>query len=612
MKNLVLVGFMGTGKSAVGRALADRLGLKFVDMDRLIQTRAGQTISQIFQTHGEAHFRQLERAAAAELARQHGLVIATGGGIVLDPANLEHLGRTGLVVCLWAEPEVVHQRTARARHLPLLEHHDRRERVAALLRQREPLYRAIPHQVDTSDKSLAQVVDEVARIYEREVAPARAGAAPNDPAPRSFVCRPSRLRGAVTVPGSKSHTIRAVAIASLAAGTSRIEAPLESGDTASAVRVFRALGARIDCQPGLWTIAGTGGDLRAPAEPLDAGNSGTTVNIAMGTAALLRAGQVTLTGDEQIQRRPNGPLIAALNDLGAHVASVRGNGCPPLMIRGRLRGGTTTIECKSSQYLTSLLLNCPLADGDTVIQVPVLEERPYVEMTLDWLRRQGIQFAQTGLREFRIPGRQAYRPFTWRIPADFSSATFFLCAGAIGDNDVLVRGLDLNDPQGDKAVLDYLRQMGARVDVLPDGIRVRPGRLRGCRLDLNATPDALPMMAVLACFATGTTTLANVAHARIKETDRITTMREELTKLGAKVTELPDGLVIEGGPLTAAEVTGHHDHRIAMALAIAGTALAGETIVHTAESATITFPTFADCLRGLGADVRVAESPPAP
>lgn len=418
----------------------------------------------------------------------------------------------------------------------------------------------------------------------------------------NFVCQPSRLRGAVTIPGSKSHTIRAVAIASLADGTSRIEAPLDSGDAGSAVRAFSALGAQIQCGPDVWTV--TGGEIRAPADVIDVGNSGTTVNIAMGSAALLRAGQAAFTGDHQIQRRPSGPLLAALNDLGARAESTRGNGCPPITVRGRLKGGATTIKCRSSQYLTSLLINCPLGDGDTLIKVPVLEEKPYVEMTLDWLSRQGIRVEHAGLSEFRIPGNQAYRPFTRRIPADFSSATFFLCAGALGDNDVLVRGLDLTDPQGDKAVLDYLRQLGAQVDIEPAGIRVRPGNLKGCDLDLNATPDALPMMAVVACFAAGKTTLGNVAHARIKETDRIATMRAELAKLGAKVTERPDGLIIEGRKLTGAEVDGHHDHRIAMALAIAGCSIPGKTGVSTAESATITFPTFVDCLQGIGADVQ--------
>jgi 3-phosphoshikimate 1-carboxyvinyltransferase len=424
----------------------------------------------------------------------------------------------------------------------------------------------------------------------------------------NFICRPSRLRGAVTIPGSKSHTIRAVAIASLAGGESRIEAPLDSGDVRSSVRAFTALGAKIDCRADIWAVQGTGGEVCAPDDVIDVGNSGTTTNIAMGSAALVRKGYTVFTGDHQIRRRPSGALIGSLNDLGAWAESTRGNGCPPLVVRGRLKGGTTTIECKSSQYLTSLLINCPLADGDSVIKVPLLDEKPYIEMTLDWLFRQGIRLERDELREFRIPGRQSYKPFTRRIPADFSSATFFLCAGAIGDNDVTVRGLDLADPQGDKAVLDYLRQMGAKVETLASGdIRVRPGQLKGCRLDLNATPDALPMMAVLACFAEGRTTICNVAHARIKETDRITVMRETLTRLGAKVKEFSDGLEIEGGKLVANEVSGHDDHRIVMSLAVAGTAIPGELVIRTAEAATVTFPTFLACMQSLGAEIRSGE-----
>ncbi len=424
----------------------------------------------------------------------------------------------------------------------------------------------------------------------------------------NIVCRPSVLRGVIQVPGSKSHTIRAVAIASLAHGVSQIKSPLDSGDARSVMRAYRALGAQFECGPDEWLVQGTGGALHAPDDVVDVGNSGTTMNIAMGSAALVKDGITVLSGDHQIRRRPSSALLASLCDLGVRAESTRGNGCPPVVIRGPLKGGFTTMECQSSQYLSSLLINCPLADADTRIVVPVLEEKPYVDMTLDWLARQNIRIEHDGLRAFRIAGQQSFQAFTRRIPGDFSSATFFLCAGALGENDVTVMGLDLHDPQGDKAVLDYLRQMSARVEVLDNGgIRVRPGELRGCRLDLNATPDALPMLAVLACFATGVTTLANVAHARIKETDRIKTMREELTKLGAQVTELPDGLIIEGRRLKGGVVHGHHDHRIVMAMAVAGTMLEGVTTVMTAESAAITFPNFVECLRGIGGNVETVE-----
>jgi 3-phosphoshikimate 1-carboxyvinyltransferase len=409
----------------------------------------------------------------------------------------------------------------------------------------------------------------------------------------------------VDIPGSKSHTIRAVAIASLAAGESRIEAPLVSADALAAVDAYRALGAEIDTRGDAWVVHGVGGQPIVKQREVDVKNSGTTLRVAVGSAALIREGHITFTGDSQIQRRPIGPLLQSLGDLGASATSVRNNGCAPLKVGGRMRGGATSIEAVTSQYLSSLLMNCPLADGDTEIDVPLLHERPYVYITLDWLKRGGIRLEREELRRFWIPGGQRYPAMAVRVPADFSSATFFLAAGVLGDNDVVVRGLDMNDTQGDKAVIDYLRQMGANIEISDEGIHVQPGTLAGCELDLNATPDALPMMAVVGCFAAGQTRLVNVPQARVKETDRIAVMTKELSMMGARITERPDGMVIEQSGLKGADVDGHHDHRVVMALAVAGTAVEGETRIATAEAVDVTFPTFLNCMTSLGADVRM-------
>jgi 3-phosphoshikimate 1-carboxyvinyltransferase len=425
----------------------------------------------------------------------------------------------------------------------------------------------------------------------------------------NLVCEQSVLRGEVQVPGSKSHTIRAVAIASLAEGQSRIEKPLESTDAEAAVRAYRALGARIDTESDVWAISGTGGALRAPGNVIDVANSGTTLRIAMGSCALLRNGTAVLTGDDQIRRRPCKPLAESLTDLGARTWSAPGNGCAPFVVQGRLSGGTTQIEAVTSQYVTSLLLSTPLADGDAIIRVPVLNERPYVDMTLDWLQRQGIAFEQSGgdgaALEFRVPGGQRYRPVNGPIPGDWSSATFFIAAGALAGNEIVLRGLEITDTQGDRAVLDYVRQMGAEVVVENDGVRVKAGDLVGAELDLNATPDALPALAVLGCFARGTTRLVNVPQARLKETDRIAVMRCELERLGANVQELPDGLVVEESRLSSAEVDGHGDHRVVMALAVAGTRIPGTTTIRGYEAVTVTYPGFVEALAGLGASARV-------
>jgi len=421
----------------------------------------------------------------------------------------------------------------------------------------------------------------------------------------NLVCTDSPLRGEVRIPGSKSHTIRAVAIAALAGGESRIRAPLDSGDARAAVAAYRALGAETETRPDEWRVQGTGGRLRPPDAVIDVANSGTTLRIALGSAALLRNGTAVLTGDEQIRRRPAGPLATSLNDLGARVESVHGNGMAPFVVSGRLRGGETSIEAVTSQYLSSLLINTPLADGDSVIHVPVLNEQPYVEMTLGWLERQGIALEREDLREFRVPGGQEYRPVDRAIPADFSSATFFLGAGALDDNEIVLLGLDPSDVQGDRAVVDYVHQMGAQVEVTPEQIRVRGRELVGGEFDLNATPDALPMLAVLGCFARGETRLLNVPQARIKETDRIAVMAQELSRLGARVRELEDGLIVECSELHAAEVDGHGDHRVVMALAVAGCAIAGTTVVHNAEAMAVTYPGFAEDMIALGANLQV-------
>lgn len=416
------------------------------------------------------------------------------------------------------------------------------------------------------------------------------------------------LRGAVEIPGSKSHTIRAVAIAALASGESLIEKPLLSEDARSAFRAFRAFGAEIREESDAWRVTGTNGQPTAPDNVIDVANSGTTMRIALGSAALVREGITVLTGDDQVRRRPCGPLARALNDLGACVRATRGGGTPPFVVEGVLRGGETTMEAVTSQYVTSLLINAPLAEGDTRLRVPVLNEKPYVQITLDWLERQQIRVDYAAdLSEFHIYGGQGHAPVRRRIPGDFSSATFFLAAGALADNDVLCKGLDLNDTQGDKAVLDYLRVMGAKITVGGEGIRVQAAPLRGCEIDMNPTPDALPMMAVMGCFARGVTRLVNVPQARLKETDRIAVMRMELEKLGAKISELPDGMVIEESTLHSGEVDGHGDHRVVMALAIAGAMLPGTTVIHGYEAVNITFPTFVKALQGLGGKARITD-----
>ena len=423
-----------------------------------------------------------------------------------------------------------------------------------------------------------------------------------------LIVRKSQLKGSVAIPGSKSHTIRAVAIASLAGGQSLSHAPLDSSDTQAAVACYRALGAVIDTSNHkLWKVTGTNGEITPPQEIIDVGNSGTTLRIAMGSAALAPSGQTTtFTGDEQIQTRPVGPLIDSLNDLGAKCVSLENNGKVPIEIAGKLAGGRTAIAASTSQYLSSLLLCAPLASEDTRIDVTLLNEPGYVQMTLDWLDKQQIEYENQQMRKFRIKGNQSYNAFEAVVPADFSSATFFLCAAALAADEVTLLGLDFADSQPDKAVVDYLKAMGADIILEPNSVTVKGGPLKGAELDMNKTPDALPAMAVTAAFAEGTTRLLNVAQARSKETDRIKCMAEELKKMDVDVEELPDGLIIRGGKPRHAELHGWADHRIVMALSLAGLYMDGECIIDTAEAISVTFPNYVELMQSLGANIKVA------
>ena len=417
----------------------------------------------------------------------------------------------------------------------------------------------------------------------------------------------SVLSGEVVVPASKSHTIRALILATLARGKSAISHPLDSADTRSCVGACRALGAEIRAEGETWTVQGAAGRLRVAENVINVQNSGTTLYIALGMAALVDGWNV-LTGDHQTRRRTAQNLIAALNALGARVESMLGNGCAPILVHGPLQGGQASLACPTSQYLTSLLIAAPLARKDSTIVATQLNEEPYVLMTLDWLRKLNVKVSHRDLREFTIPGRQEYSAFEERIQGDFSSATFFLCAAALSGSEITLRGLDMNDAQGDKEVVNMLRKMGAEAEALPGAVRIRGGMtLKGVELDLNATPDALPALAVTACFAEGTTKLLNVPQARIKETDRIRVMREVVNALGGKAEELPDGLVVHGVGLRGGKAPGHADHRVVMACAIAGLASEKPVEVDTAEAVSITFPSFVELMTRCGARMKVTE-----
>lgn len=391
------------------------------------------------------------------------------------------------------------------------------------------------------------------------------------------------LDARVRVPGSKSVTNRALPIAALADGTSLLRGGLESDDTRVMLECLARLGCEIEASGEAWSVAGGGGRVGAPRETLFVGNSGTTARF-LTALACLADGPVTIDGSPRMRERPIDELCRALEKLGGACRIDGAEGCPPLRVAGGgLRGGETTIDARrSSQFVSALLLAAPCAATDVTLDFEdgVLVSRPYVDLTLDVMRDFGASAEWRGDDRLHVAGATGYRGRDYRIEADASSAAYPFCAAAIAGGRVRVDGIDPNTRQPDIGLLGLLEAMGCGVESGSDWAEVRgpAGPLRGIDADMNALPDAVLALAVVALFADGPSHLRNVGNLRIKESDRLAALECELRKLGAGAHADADSLRIEPGPLRPAEIDTYDDHRVAMAFALAGLRQAGVVI----------------------------------
>ncbi|MEA1984925.1 MAG: 3-phosphoshikimate 1-carboxyvinyltransferase [Euryarchaeota archaeon] len=418
----------------------------------------------------------------------------------------------------------------------------------------------------------------------------------------------SEVHGKVMAPPSKSYTHRAIAIGALS-DRSVIHRPLLSADTKATIRACEMFGASIDIEDDDLIIEGVNGSPVVPENVIDVANSGTTLRFMTAIAALTD-GVTILTGDDSIRARPNGPLIDVLRDLSVDVYSTRGNGCAPIVIRGGMKGAIVKIDGSiSSQFISALLIACPLITGSTTLSIKgVLKSKPYVDVTMEVVSAAGVDIFvdSTNNMKFMIPAKQRYDLDDYMVPGDFSSASYLLAAAAVTGSKVTVQNL-FPSKQGDVIILDVLRRMGASVD-WDEGtgeVTVRGNELHGITFDAGATPDLVPTIAVLGAVADGVTVIENAEHVRYKETDRLHAMATELGKMGIDVREDTDRLTITGGNPAGADLHGWHDHRIVMALTIAGL-VAGGTTIDTAEAIFISYPNFFDNMRSIGADVIVS------
>lgn len=412
--------------------------------------------------------------------------------------------------------------------------------------------------------------------------------------------RPIQKETSVRVPGSKSYTHRLMIAAALSDGPCRITDPLRSEDTLLTLSALGRMGIQHRDQGSTVMIQGAGGALGPCSDPIDLGNSGTSMRLLSGISMLGR-GEYLFTGSPRMCERPMQALLDSLQQLGIQARAQNGNGCPPIVITGATPAGRrTAIDCgTSSQYLSALLLAAPCLERGLAINItrgPV--SRPYIDMTLDIMSLFGITVERRGYTLFDVPGAQCYRAGDHTVEPDASQAGYFWAAAAVTGARVKVRGVLPDSRQGDVGLAGVFGRMGCRVVHEPDGITVQGGELKAIDVDMGNMPDMVPTLAVVAAFARGTTIIRNVAHLRAKESDRLAAVSQELSRMGIQTECGPDELRVSGGRPHGAEIQTYGDHRIAMSFAVAGLKVPGVAIAdeHVVGKS---FPNFWEVFGGL-------------
>lgn len=411
------------------------------------------------------------------------------------------------------------------------------------------------------------------------------------------------LNGLITVPGDKSISHRAVMFGSIANGTTEIEGFLTGDDCMSTISCFKKLGIDIEVNGEKVTVHGKGlHGLIAPKETLDVGNSGTTIRLISG---LLSAQDFDceLNGDSSIQKRPMKRVINPLSQMGAHIDSTN-EGYAPLHIKGsKLHGIEYTMPVASAQVKSSILLASLYADSETIINEP-MASRDHTEIMLNYF---GADIKNENGKITSKPVAELYgKPVL--VPGDISSAAFFIVAGLIIPNsEIIITNVGINPTR--TGIIDALKEMGGNIEIMYErnssgekvaDIKVKTSRLHGITLSGDIIPrmiDEIPVFAVAALFADGQTIVKDAAELKVKESNRIAAMAEELSKMGAAIIETEDGMIIDGNCKLHGSVTESHlDHRVAMSIAVAALSAEGNTTINNADCVNISFPNFYDLL----------------
>jgi 3-phosphoshikimate 1-carboxyvinyltransferase len=361
------------------------------------------------------------------------------------------------------------------------------------------------------------------------------------------------------------------------------------------VEAIKKFGAQVHFVDDHIEVIGVDTKLERPYDVIQSGNSGLVLRLISGISALLDC-YVVITGDESIRsRRPIKPLLDTFTSQNVFAESSRLNGYAPVIIKGPMKPGVMAIEGGDSQPVSALLIATSFMRGASEIYVMNPGEKPWIDVTLDWLKMVGAEIENCDYRHYKIRGKTSYEGFSVAIPGDFSSAAYSIGASIVTRGNVRVDGLSMKDSQSDKNFIEVLKKMGARIKWIPEEYAIEvdgKGEIFGREIDVNCCIDMTPLLAVIGCFASSRTTIYGAKIARFKESDRIASITKELRKMGANIEEREDGMIIYPCKLKGAKLESHGDHRIALSLIIAAFGAEGESEIQGVECIAKTYPTF--------------------
>ena len=419
---------------------------------------------------------------------------------------------------------------------------------------------------------------------------------------KSVTITPGKLSGSVTLPPSKSLSHRAIICAALTDGISEINNAGSSNDIEVTIKAMEKLGASIRREGSRLIVDGSGALKTSGPLDIDCGESGSTLRFLI-PLALLCNQDVTFTGSGRLPQRPLGPYYNIFDGRGIPYKTTQGG--LPLTVSGGDISGQIEIEGNiSSQFISGLLLALPLYNYNSEIKITSpLESKGYIDMTIDVMRKFGVEVHNNNYHTFKVRGGQKYKSTQYTVEGDYSQAAFFLAAGALG-SFVVCKGLNPGSLQGDREIINILKRMGAEVVSENDGMAAIPSKLHGCEIDASQIPDLVPILTVLGALADGETVIKNALRLRIKESDRLSAISQQLNSLGATIIEKNDGLMIEGVPsLSGGTTSSCNDHRIAMSIAIASTCCGEEVVINDSDCVSKSYPGFWSDFEALGGKI---------